>query len=90
MGKASARIPARLRRNVSKPGSTQLSSSPASVVGFRPAIGVAGKTYFPRVLDVLAQGGPQLLHYSVEFTLVGNCERLIHQLLDLVFAGHLA
>lgn len=78
MEKTSARDLVRLGRNVSNAVSTQLSSSHPSVVGFRSAVGMAGKTYFPYVLDVLAQGGPQLLHYPVEFPLVGNRERVLH------------
>ncbi|MFZ0297586.1 MAG: hypothetical protein WAM13_04500 [Candidatus Sulfotelmatobacter sp.] len=58
--------------------STRLSSSFSSVAVFRSAVGMAGKTYFPYVLDVLAQGGPQLLHYPVEFPLVSNRERVLH------------
>jgi hypothetical protein len=78
MEKTSTNARARWGRKVPRLVSTQLSPSLASVDGFRSAVGVAGKTYFPCVLDVLAQGGPQLLHRAVKFLLVGNGERLRH------------
>lgn len=49
---------------------------------------MGGKTYFPRTLDVLAQGGPQLLDYPVKFPVLGSCESLLCKIPDLIFARH--
>jgi hypothetical protein len=48
---------------------------------------MGGKTY-PRALDVLAQGGPQLLDYPVKFPVLGSCESLLCKIPDLIFARH--